>query len=80
MPEMDGFESASLMRKAGINTPIFALSANVNIDAREKVLEHGMNDYITKPFNPNELLEKIDAIYKPAKKAKNNTNPNQTLF
>jgi PAS domain S-box-containing protein len=78
MPEMDGFESASLMRKAGINTPIFALSANVNIDAREKVIENGMNDYITKPFNPNELLEKIAQIYKPGKK--NKSEPNPTLF
>lgn len=68
MPEMDGFESAARMRKAGLQTPIFALTANVNSDARSKVHESGMNDYISKPFNPEELFEKIGQHYKPRKK------------
>jgi PAS domain S-box-containing protein len=55
MPQMDGFESAATMRKGGIQTPIFALSANDNSDAREKVLASGMNDYISKPFKPAEI-------------------------
>ena len=81
MPEMDGFESASTMRKAGILTPIFALSANVNSDARENVIASGMNDYISKPFKPSELSEKINSIYqqKKAKKIKDDS-PKNTLF
>jgi PAS domain S-box-containing protein len=81
MPEMDGFESASIMRKAGISTPIYAISANVNSDARENVIASGMNDYISKPFKPSELSEKINSIYqqKKAKKIKDDS-PKNTLF
>ncbi|MDZ4667457.1 MAG: PAS domain S-box protein [bacterium] len=78
MPVMDGFESASLMRKGGIKTPIFALSANVNLEAKELAIAKGMDDYITKPFNPEELMQKIAAIYKPRKKLKD--HPSNTLF
>ena len=81
MPEMDGFESASTMRKAGISTPIFALSANVNSDARENVIASGMNDYISKPFKPAELSEKINIIYQQKKLKKiKEEQPKNTLF
>lgn len=81
MPEMDGFESAETMRKAGIVTPIFALSANVNSDARENVIASGMNDYISKPFKPAELAEKINEVYLKLKSKKNNEEkPQNTLF
>ncbi len=81
MPQMDGFESAATMRKGGIQTPIFALSANDNSDAREKVLASGMNDYISKPFKPAELAEKINAIFVQKKTKKNKEEPPQnTLF
>lgn len=62
MPEMDGFEATKKIREMQITTPIFALTANVNADARAKVLESGMNDYISKPFNPQELISKISAV------------------
>lgn len=62
MPEMDGFEAAKAIRQFNPNVPIFALTANVNAEARNKVMECGMNDYISKPFNPNELFAKIAAV------------------
>jgi PAS domain S-box-containing protein len=62
MPEMDGFEATKKIREMQITTPIFALTANVNADARSKVLESGMNDYISKPFNPEELITKISGV------------------
>lgn len=80
MPEMDGFEAAMQMRKAGLQTPIFALTANVNSDAKAKVHECGMNDYISKPFNPQELFEKIGSYYKPRKKSENVSRNIDTLF
>ncbi|MCG9881693.1 MAG: ATP-binding protein [Bacteroidia bacterium] len=81
MPEMDGFESAATMRSAGIQTPIFALSANVNSDAREKVIESGMNDYLSKPFKPAELAEKINVVYQKLKGKKSaEEKPQNTLF
>lgn len=64
MPEMSGFEAAAVIR--GTNTvvknpdiPIIALSADAFLETRRKVIEAGMNDYVTKPFKPEELYNKI---------------------
>lgn len=62
MPIMDGYEATKEIRKieGGVShTPIIAMTANVmNID-REKCYKAGMDDYISKPINTNELLSLI---------------------
>lgn len=62
MPQMDGFEAASAIRKFNKKTPIFALTANALNEVKQEVLAAGMNDFITKPFDPNELYLKIKAV------------------
>jgi len=63
MPVMNGFEATMEIRKfadpkkAGI--PIIALTASALSDIRERVFNCGMNDYVAKPFKPEELMEKI---------------------
>ncbi len=59
MPEMDGFTTTYNLRKKGINVPIIALTASALIEVKEKVLQSGMNDFVTKPFDPQELFTKI---------------------
>ncbi|MFN4149954.1 MAG: response regulator, partial [Candidatus Sericytochromatia bacterium] len=59
MPEMDGFTATQEIRKENINIPIIALTANSMSEEREKCLSSGFNYYITKPFKPNYLKEKI---------------------
>ena len=59
MPEMDGYEATRAIRGAGHSLPIVAMTANAMKGDREKCLEAGMNDYLSKPVNPKELLEKI---------------------
>ncbi len=63
MPDIDGFEATkyirSKMRAPVCNIPIIANTAAAFVGDREKCLASGMNDYISKPFNPEELLEKI---------------------
>jgi len=63
MPVMDGYEAASSIRKLPIdycrNVPIFALTADAMLDIKDKAFEAGMNDYISKPFHPVELYQKI---------------------
>jgi CheY-like chemotaxis protein len=64
MPEMDGFEATRGIRLTQgdyyRDIPILALTAAAMVEVREQVLSAGMNDYISKPFNPNELFSKIN--------------------
>jgi len=59
MPEMDGFEATTRIRELNIDTPIIALTASALLDIKDKVTAIGMNDFITKPFNPDELYKKL---------------------
>lgn len=63
MPEMDGYEATRLLRSyndENINSvPIIAMTASVIQSEVDKCFECGMNAFVGKPFNPDELLEKI---------------------
>ncbi|MDB5002441.1 MAG: response regulator [Mucilaginibacter sp.] len=66
MPVMNGFDAAKEIRKMAdhqkSSIPIIALTASALFDIRERVQESGMNDYVSKPFKPNELFEKIKML------------------
>jgi len=55
MPVMDGYEAARKIREMVQHKelPIIAMTANAMVGDKEKVIDAGMNDYITKPLNPN---------------------------
>ncbi|MEW6711515.1 MAG: response regulator, partial [Candidatus Riflebacteria bacterium] len=62
MPEMDGFEATELIRKelpGGESIPIIALTAHALKGYREKCLNCGMNDYLSKPFSANDLKKTL---------------------
>jgi CheY-like chemotaxis protein len=63
MPVMSGFEAAIEIRKLAdpkkSGVPIIALTASALHDIRERVMDCGMNDYVSKPFKPEELMDKI---------------------
>lgn len=60
MPVMGGIEAAKIIRKQlRIETPIIALTANAFKSEIDKCLEAGMNSYITKPFEEENLLQVI---------------------
>ncbi|HAW86512.1 MAG TPA: hypothetical protein DD477_07800 [Spirochaetaceae bacterium] len=63
MPEMDGYEATRRIRALGdaskSQLPIIALTATVGGTERRQCLTAGMNDIITKPFQPAELVEKL---------------------
>jgi signal transduction histidine kinase/CheY-like chemotaxis protein len=67
MPVMDGFEATHIIRemkdKLKSNVHIIALTASVTYNARIKVEEAGINDYLQKPFNLDELRDKLEKIY-----------------
>lgn len=58
------FQAAKIIREynstvKNTNIPFIALSADAFLETRRKVIEAGMIDYVTKPFNPEELYGKI---------------------
>ncbi len=66
MPEMDGFEATRLIREkeklTGGHIPIIAMTAHAMTGDREWCLAGGMDDYISKPINRNELSERIEKL------------------
>jgi PAS domain S-box-containing protein len=64
MPEMDGLEATRQVRCAARavqnpNIPIIALTAHATKEHRKQCLDAGMNDYLAKPFQPDELAKAI---------------------
>jgi signal transduction histidine kinase/DNA-binding response OmpR family regulator len=63
MPEMDGYEAAQEIRRregSARHTPIIALTADILKEARAKCLSAGMDDYVTKPLNPEQLAAALE--------------------
>jgi CheY-like chemotaxis protein len=62
MPNMNGYEATLSIRSTqNINnkTPIIALTASAMLDQKNKAFEVGMDDYISKPFTPQQLFDKL---------------------
>jgi PAS domain S-box-containing protein len=68
MPVMDGYEATKQIRQMQSayfkKIPIIALTASAMSDTRNKVLEIGMNDFILKPFEPDDLRQKLEVYLK----------------
>lgn len=66
MPEMDGLEAIALIRqnedKEIKNIPIIASTALTMEGDKQRCLDAGANDYISKPMRLRELVEKIEAL------------------
>ena len=65
MPEMDGFEATAALRAredGGPRLPIVAMTANAMEGERQRCLEQGMDEYISKPFKQHELLAVLERL------------------
>jgi len=63
MPVMDGFEAARAIRAMGLATlPIVAMTANVMEEDRRRALDAGMNDYVAKPIDVDELVATLARV------------------
>ncbi len=55
MPKMTGIEATKLIREIDADIPVIAVTAYAQDTDREKIMEAGFNDYISKPFKKNRL-------------------------
>ena len=62
LPFRDGFEVARELRRKKIQTPILMLTAKDTIGDKVSGLDNGADDYMTKPFAPEELLARVKAL------------------
>ncbi len=62
MPGMDGLELIKWMREEGFDIPVIMVSAHGEISDAVSALKGGAADYIVKPFNPEELVNKIQKM------------------
>lgn len=67
LPDMDGYEVLRRLRASHISTPILILSGLNEISDKVKGLGFGADDYLTKPFNKNELTARVQAIIRRSK-------------
>lgn len=57
MPRMNGYDAARGLRDAGFRMPIIAVTANAHSDERQRCLDYGMDDYMSKPFKPRDVRQ-----------------------
>ena len=62
MPHMTGFEVVSALRQDKIGTPVLMLTARDTVPDKVRGLDAGADDYMTKPFSPEELLARVRVL------------------
>ncbi len=76
LPGLDGFQVCSSLREAGVDTPILMLTALSGVADKVNGLDCGADDYMTKPFAPEELLARIRALTR----RQGETPPSELIF
>lgn len=62
LPRLDGFQVVSSMRRQGSAVPVLMLTARGTVPDKVTGLNAGADDYMTKPFDPAELLARVNAM------------------
>lgn len=62
LPIMDGLTVLKTLRDQGDTRPVIIITARKDDRERQKVLNHGADDYVTKPFRFSDLLERIQGL------------------
>ena len=62
LPELDGLALVTSLRKAGVQTPVLMISALSDVDERVRGLRAGGDDYLTKPFAPDEMAARVEVL------------------
>ena len=62
LPKLDGLSVLRQMRSEGVQTPVLMLTARTTVPDKVAGLNAGADDYLTKPFDPEELLARVGAM------------------
>ena len=74
MPRLDGFAICSELRRLGHDTPVLMLTAKGFVQDRVRGLDVGADDYLVKPFSADELLARVRALLRRARRTKGSVN------
>lgn len=66
LPHLSGIDIVTRMRSAGVGAPVLMLSALGRSEHRVEGLESGVDDYLAKPFEPDELVARVRALWRRA--------------
>ena len=66
LPDMDGLEIVQRLRSTGVDTPVLMLSALGRASNRVEGLDAGVDDYLAKPYEPEELMARLKALVRRA--------------
>jgi two-component system, OmpR family, response regulator len=69
LPGLDGLTLVTELRRAGNQTPVLMISALSDVDARVKGLRAGGDDYLTKPFAPDEMAARVEVLLRRSRAA-----------
>ncbi len=62
LPELDGLSVVTRLRESGVQTPVLMISALSDVDERVRGLRAGGDDYLTKPFSPDEMAARVEVL------------------
>ena len=62
LPGMDGIDVVAALRNRGVDTPVLMISALSDVDDRVRGLRAGGDDYLTKPFAPDEMTARVEVL------------------
>ena len=66
MPDMDGYELAESLREAGYELPILFITAKDSFEDKKRGFTIGIDDYMVKPIDVNEMILRVDALLRRA--------------
>jgi len=73
LPQRDGLSLIEELRRRGIATPVLILSARRSVDDRVRGLQTGGDDYLTKPFAPDEMAARVEVLLRRQRAAERET-------
>lgn len=74
MPKLDGFQVLDRIKKENSDLPIVFITGSNKVETKVEALKRGVEDYITKPFNVEEVVARVESILKRTRDYKVNLN------